>query len=226
MSKIRRSVGALPDAQQKSMQIDLQNLAEDFLTAALTTPLRIALGPDNFSLTERATWIERHLFNPANLLIEALSDENAPLRSGWPDLLDQVEPDRETLLRELNILKTYATYLVWNLKDRFEMRPAQSGSSTETIDEQAETKMRRGTSLTQEFKADLGLALQGVFERYFPNLTVSRGSYNKQIGEMSGRFPEFLRICSKAIFPQDPELSDYIIANIIKKPTDGEIKSE
>lgn len=145
--------------QRRTLQQDLRDIAEDFLTVALTTPLGVKLGPPDMSSSKRAVWVERHLFNPASKLLEALSAANAPTRSGWPDLLNADGPDRATLIRELHALRDYARDLVWNLQSRSETTKAVARKDRQSS---------RGANHTQEFRLDLASAVREVFEPAFP----------------------------------------------------------
>jgi hypothetical protein len=153
--------------QRRTIQQNLRDIAEDFLTVALSTPLGISLGPTDIPSSKRAVWVERHLFNPAKELLDALSNANAPMWSGWPDLLDVAGPDRATLIHELEALRNYARDLAWNLQSRSETTKAASRKCRLSS---------RGANHTQEFRLDLANALREVFERYYSGLTVSRGT--------------------------------------------------
>jgi len=189
MIAILKAVSAPNPNIKLSLQADLRELATDYLTAALTTPLAIAIGPRDVTLTKRATWVERHLVKPAQRLLEALSDDTAPLRSEWPDPMNAPEPDRAVLRVELKKLYERADELRYCLSERASLARANH---------------------TEEFKGDLIYALTTVFRRYFPHLNASRGKQNES------RFSVFLDLCAGEIFP-GVNATDYRVKDVIPR---------
>lgn len=209
MQQITDTLGSLSQKDQDALQKELRDLAEDFLTAALTTPFGIRIGPPDMPLSKRARWAERHLFMPANDLLNALSDANAPLRSGWPDLLDFEGPDRRVLINELEKLKEYAKQLVWNLQDRSETTP-QPNTHGRGIHS-------RGANHTQEFKIELAESIRLVMIKYYINLSQSRGTYDSEFG-MIGKFPKIMEICFNEIIEE--KLSDHLLRTLLRPMRD------
>lgn len=176
-----------------ALQQDLRDVATGFLAAALTTPLGMTDGPGKRTRDERTRWLTTHIYNPAITLLDALSEENAPMLSEWPEEMKAHTPNREALQAELRKLIERTDELLAGLNDR---------------------KQDRSSFLT-EFKADLANALTIVFERHFPDQEAARSSYDKTTEERSA-YAEFLRLCTEEIFPNDPALSGHVIDDITK----------
>jgi len=181
-----------PDLRRE-LQKDLCEIAEDYLTAALTTPLDLEDSPCDMTLTKRQSWVDTHIVHPAKLLLTALSDENAPLRSEWPDPFTAQEPDRNLLIRELTKLVDRARELSECLAER-----AQQANHT------------------TEFKFDLVTALEWTFRKHFPGQPVSRGTGAS--GESTSHFVRFVNMCVREIFPKDKTFSDHIVKEATRKP--------
>lgn len=200
--------------QWRALQQDLRDIAEDFLTIVLTTPMGVTLGPPDIPLSKRAVWVERHLFNPASELLEALSDANAPMWSGWPDLLDIEGPDRARLIHELEALRDFSRDLAWNLQSRSETAKTATRKNRQSS---------RGANQTQEFRLDLANALREVFARYYSELPVSRGTYVPSHG-MQGHFRSFVSVCFTEILGED--ISDHLLQALLKPMRDDELGAD
>jgi hypothetical protein len=187
MSDIMASVAAPDQSIKLSLQTDLRELATDYLTAALTTPLKISISPPNETLSKRARWVELNLVKPTQRLLNALSDDNAPLRSEWPDPMNAPAPDRAVLLEELRKLYDRADELQHVIADR-----------------------APNTNHTQEFKADLIQAITKLFRHYFPHLPITRGVRQKK------RFNVFLELCADEIFP-GISITDHRVKDVIPR---------
>ena len=214
LKKLLPSTPELPDPQKTALQQELRDIAEDFLTVALTTPLRFNVGPKDVPLSKRAVWVKRHIFTPASELIDALSDTNAPMRSGWPDLLDANGPNRSVLIRELTTLRDYARDLAWNLQSRAETTKVLKRSDRETS---------RGANHTQEFRLDLANALREVFVRYYAGLPISLGTYDQQHG-MQGQFLAFINGCFNEILGE--KVSDHLLRALLKPMRGDELGAD
>ena len=174
----------------------MREIAADYLTAALTTPLSLRDGPKDMTLTKRREWVDTHLVHPSDQLLQALSDDNAHLRSEWPDPYNAPAPNLDLLRTELEKLSCRAKELSAWLAERAAM-----------------------ASHTTEFKYDLVTALECTFRKHFPHLPVSRGT--SASGESTSHFTHFVHACIREIFPNERKFSDYTIKNAIKKPKQG-----
>lgn len=130
---------------------------------------------------------------PAEKLIEALSDENLPLLSEWPDELPSPPPNRHALVEELTKLSN-------RTRDLFEV---------------LDDRKRKGSAISQEFKIDFANALADVFERYFPNAEPSRGGYDRTTTP-SSHYQAFLRACAQEVFGNDLKFSGNVLDEVAK----------
>jgi len=147
-------------------------------------------------MDQRVRWLRANVVSPATKLLQALSDENGPMLSEWPEVMYAPPPDRDTLRLELQKLRNRADELVGVLEDR----------------------LRGGGSFQTEFRADLTNALTDVFERHFPQKKPSRDGYDKTSVAAGGgsSFANFIRLCTEEIFPGEKALSGYVVDDIAK----------
>lgn len=182
---------------EAALQKDLRDLAYHYLTAILLTPLNLRHGPDPVKLFSRVQYLERHLIKPAQLLLEALSSENASLLSEWPEDLAAPLPDKGRLITELSALERRMTELHAALSDRL---PEED--------------------LTHEFMTDLANGLTDVLMNHMPKLKPTRGTYIRLTihgpGKMYAAYLDIMRICLMEILPDDRTFSDQVIGQIVK----------
>ncbi|WP_137390943.1 hypothetical protein [Rhodoligotrophos defluvii] len=182
---------------REALQADLREVAYRYLTALYTTPLRLSEGPRDVKLTRRVQHLERNVIKPAEQLLDALSDDNAPLLSEWPEDMRMPAPDRAALRSELEKLRNRAEELRLLLTDRI-----------------------ANTNMTTEFLTDLGNALSMVLKRHFPRLTISRGTHIKttktKSGKMYGTYLSVMEICVREILPKDKLPSSSLIGELRK----------
>ncbi|WP_187431993.1 hypothetical protein ROLI_030260 [Roseobacter fucihabitans] len=197
IKSIGEIAGNLDDADFHALQLQLRNVAFDYMTALHTTPLRLLDGLGDVKLTSRIKYLETHTIKPARLLLDALADDNSALLSEWPEKLDYPAPDKSSLVAELNKFHDRATELKLLLEDRLP-----------------------NESMTMEFLTDLGNALTRVLKSFFPSLTISRGTYHKTVvasdPSMHGSFLSVMAICIGEILPAENELSSKLIGELRK----------
>jgi hypothetical protein len=192
---LQKAISARSTLGKEKLQVDLRELAMDYMIAALVTPLRIRGAAKNETLSKRSRWLSRNVRAPVLHLITQFEQPNNPWLSEWPDPMHAQGPDKHKLLGQLRSTLDWVEELIVVLDDRIEL----------DIDH------------TTEFRLDLSKALENVFRIHFPTLPVSRGTADKYLQEMVGPFPEFLRVCVKEIFPEENAFSDYVIAHTAKK---------
>ena len=179
------------------MQDELREVAYHYLVAARTTPLGLQDGPKGMKLSARVQYLERNVIKPAEQLLKALSESAAPMLSEWPETLDRPAPDKVALTSELTKLRDRVRELRLLLDDRIS-----------------------NTNLSTEYRTDLGWALTAVLQRHFPDLEISRGTYDKagdpEGGTMHGRFLETMAICVHEILPDERRLSSKIVGQLRK----------
>ncbi len=197
IKRVTGIAGRLDEDKSCSLQAALRDVAFHFMTALYSTPLRLSGGPDDVKLFARVQHLERQILKPADRLIEALSDNKLPLLSEWPEEIQSTAPNREALIAELTKLRDRAEELRDQLADRL---PEEN--------------------MTTEFLIDLGNALTKVLKDHFPQLAISRGTYDKgsssEVGKMRGRFLDVMDICIAEILPNDGPLSSNLVGQLRK----------
>jgi hypothetical protein len=181
----------LTEGERQALQRDLRDLAEFYLTWAITSPLGLQVGSNEIPPSKRARWVEQQLINPARTLLDALSDANAVRRSAGPDRMNAAEPNRGVLIRELENVVGHASEIRAGLVDR-----AKS----------------RNTNQTTEFKVDMAQKLKNVFQRYFHRPT-TLGTYDPEYGRSSDFF-SFIVACSSHILGQKDKISEHVLKKL------------
>lgn len=191
-----RLVGADEGVDRTQLAEELRHIASVFWIAAMASPLGIGKGPSSMTPDYRKRKIISAVINPAEKLIEALSDESLGLLAEWPDDLPSPSPNRHVLIEELN-----------KLRDR-----------TSDLFEVLDDRKRKGSTISQEFKIDFGNALADVFQRYFPSVQVSRGGYDRTPVPTS-EYQAFLNRCAQEVFGDSFKFSGGILDEVAKLRT-------
>ena len=189
--QICRESGAGDETDQEGCAKELREIAQAYWVAAMSSPLKIGNGPALQSPDERIRKLNSTVLNPAKKLIDALVDHNLPLLSEWPDKLPSQSPDREHLLKELNLL-------IGRVRDL-----------TEVLDD----RKRKGSPLSHEFKIDLANALTDVFERHIPSVVAARGGYDRT-KDPSSEYRRFMTECGSEIFGSDFSFSGNVLDEV------------
>ena len=191
--RICRLAGGGDDVDHARLAEELQAIAKAYWIAAMSSPLGIFEGPPSQRIDDRKRKIASTIVRPAERLIEALSDDNLPLLSEWPDEPMSPSPDRQVLLDNLGLLVDRARELSELLDDR----------------------KAKGSPLSREFKIDLANALTIVFERHFPAVRAARSGYDRKAQPVS-QYRAYLNECAKAIFGEAYSLSDEAVDQVSK----------
>lgn len=194
IENICRIVGAEAEVDRSALADELRSIADCYWLAAVSSPMGIAHGPASATIDARKRKIASNVLSPAEKLIEALSHENLPLLSEWPEDLPSTPPNRQTLVDELARLTHRVRDLCVFLDDR---------------------KRKGSSSLSQEFKIDFADALTEVFEQFFPHARAARGGYDRTMTP-SSEYQAFLKACSSEVFGEDFVLSGNVMDEVAK----------
>jgi hypothetical protein len=193
IDRLCRICGAEDETDRTRLADELRTIANVFWVAAMSSPLGFPSGPESQTPDARKRKITSSVLHHAEKLIEALSDENLPLLSEWPDELPSPPPNRHALIEELTKLSN-------RTRDLFEV---------------LDDRKRKGSAISQEFKIDFANALADVFERYFPNAQPSRGGYDRTPNP-SSKYQAFLTACAQEVFGDDFKFSGNVLDEVAK----------
>ncbi|MBB05183.1 MAG: hypothetical protein CML03_06665 [Pseudooceanicola sp.] len=140
------------------------------------SPSAFAVSPFDMSATQRITWLQRNVLHPVERLETALTDENTPHFVHWEDQLrerqDGIAPvDSVDLLSDLAALKAQA-------KDVISKLECDLGMKVQTSDE---------IRFTIVYDAIWDL------HDFFPDFSLSRGTWDPELKKMIGVLPDFVR---------------------------------
>lgn len=185
------------DATVKALQVRLREISSHYRQLIRTVPSDLPGAPlPEMSLTKRHEWIDSHILNPVARIKEALSEGNRPLLSTWPEFMGSPpEIDIDVLSAELDRLENFGKYL-W-----------------------MSARLRRdaNVSVGWEIKFEMVRAVAIILAELVPELTPSRGTYDKARKEYVGRFPEAITIAYREITGFDDEGVDRQIADFVEE---------
>lgn len=139
------------------------------------SPNGFRLAPFDKSLTQRKTWLQRHVVNPIETLEAALSDENAPHFAHWERYGDDDLHSDTALLEALAELKEKAFLLQREFED--EITGETAGKITHT----------------HEIRHYVVFVCLSELRENYPSLKRSRGNWDKELGQSVGPVPDFVR---------------------------------
>lgn len=128
--------------------------------------------PFDATLTERVDWLDTEVLNPLKRVIEAVSPENQPWFSLWPnDVIDELKPDFDAVRAQLEALRLMAQNVVLNLV----------------------VHRRLGLPFNEFLRFHIFTDIVNILNKVVPDLKPSRGTYSKEEGEFVGRYPAIIR---------------------------------
>ncbi|WP_146188190.1 hypothetical protein [Ascidiaceihabitans donghaensis] len=139
------------------------------------SPNGFRLAPFDKSLTQRKTWLQRQVVNPIETLQAALSDENAPHFAHWERFGDDDPHANAALHDALADLKNKVTLLQREFED--EITGETAGKITHT----------------HEIRHYVVFVCLSELREHYPNLKLSRGNWDKDLGQSIGHVPDFVR---------------------------------
>lgn len=193
------------------LKADLQDVAESFISAALSAPLGLRDGPRSLSNTQRKKLLLTKVIGPAAALIELLkSPDRAEVFSEFPETFSAAPPDREVLLSQLEALKTRGEDIVWCVE------------------------LRGRTHALSDFKVDLTIALVDAFRRHvvdeegrpIPEERVRRSPYEASADALRSPFSLFIENCMLHIFPDDDLFSGQLLDEFADEIVNDDVETE
>lgn len=148
----------------------------------------------HMTLTKRHEWVDTHILNPIERIKEALTEENRPLLSTWPEFMGSPpEIDIVALTAELDRLENLGKYLWMSARIRRDAK----------------------VPVGWEIKFEIVSAIAAVLAELAPEITPSRGTYDKARKCYVGRFPEAVTLAYREItgFADegvDRQISDFV----------------
>ena len=139
------------------------------------SPNGFRLAPFDKSLTQRKTWLQRQVVNPIETLQAALSDENAPYFAHWECYGDDGLHSDRVLLDALANLKNKAISLQREFEH--EITGETAGKITHT----------------HEIRHYVVFVCLSELRENYPNIKLSRGNWDKELGQSVGPVPDFVR---------------------------------
>lgn len=180
-----------------ALQTRLQEVATRYRVMIATVPSDLPGAPfPEKTLTKRHEWVDANILNPVSRLRDAISDENRPLLSTWPEFMGMAPPvDFAALDAELEKVEQLGKYLWMN------------------------TRIRRAHNVSPgwEIKFEIVRAIAGVFSDILPNLKPSRGTYDREANQYRGSFPEAIILAFAEITGFEGERLDRHIADYIEE---------
>jgi hypothetical protein len=135
-------------------------------------PIGFPDAPFDLSMTKRVEWLGAHIVTPIDTLLDALSDERQPYFSEWPgDNRISVRPDFAELSDRLSSLRMYAETLRSSLREQ----------------------MAENSQHTAEMRYDIVTNLIELLAEHFPEISRTRGQYDKDEHETIGLVPSYVR---------------------------------
>lgn len=162
----------LPNLQDALIKIGLQRRAE-----IRVTPMKYpGLAPFAATLNQRKNWLDRNAVKPAEKLLKALHENNAPYFSVWPDEATLKEiPDLQRLAELLTEFHAFSDRLHGCIEDLYE-----------TTGEKPEHTLEMSRAITFDVMAALC--------RFFPTVEIVRNPEGKKRkNEGSSTAQKFLR---------------------------------
>jgi hypothetical protein len=202
LRKILRLQASKDEKRLLKLRAELRILGRNYRQVISSTPSDLPSAPFNETLTRRADWLEAQVLNPLDRLLNALSEDNRPMFSTWPgDTPPPVKIDFKKTSDDLEQLLSFAKYL------KQELRNQQSDDANHS----------------QEIRAMIVYDIILVLREIVPELSPSRGTYDKKSKRYLGSFPEAVVSIYHEITEAYDERLDRLIASFAKskksKPT-------
>lgn len=141
----------------------------------ITSPNGFKLTQFDASLTQRIEWLKINVINPIERLKVALAESNRPYFHHWEEYGEATGSDRQPILNELDALQEEADSISrWLVS---EVTGHNLG------------KLRH----TDEIRYYVVYISLSAIQDSFPELMLSRGNWDKDLGAMTGSIPDYVR---------------------------------
>lgn len=141
----------------------------------ITSPNGYKLAPFDASLTQRIEWLKINVINPIERLKAALAETNRPYFHHWEEYGEATGSDRRSILNQLDALQEEACFMSRWLES--ELTGRNLG------------KLRH----TDEIRYYVVYIALSAIQDSFPELMLSRGNWDKDLGAMTGAIPDYVR---------------------------------
>lgn len=159
-------------------------------------PIGFPIAPFDASLTKRIEWLTTQVINPAEKLLDALSDNSRPYFHEWPD---------EYRLSERPDLDRIAPHIAELLGHGRALRDNLDGQRNDKI------------AHTSEMRYDIVATLVDIAREHFPEVKLARGQLYPEVGQMVGTTPEYVRRAFFEITGTNEQLDEPIRHAVPKK---------
>lgn len=155
-----------------SLQLRLRSISEEYRRVISMTPSSLRGAPSSHTLSQRLDWVDAHLLNPIDRLLEALDPENRHLLSLWPEEpAPELIPNYDDIAEDLRKLKLLGQNLAIILAKyrHYDLQP--------------------GPMIRYNIVARVAAAL----DEALPSLRPSRGTFDPDSKRFYGHYPEVMR---------------------------------
>jgi hypothetical protein len=187
MAEIASILGLAHGEQLDKLGSELKKYGIAIRQTIRSVPNGFPDAPFNESNTQRIKWIENNILTPVGKLLQAFEEKNAPRLSLWPE--DRRMPSTiasERFIEELAEVREKAATLHFLLA------------------EQIEGKLAPNSELRYDIVSNL---IASAIENY-PDLKMSRGTYDKKLKAMIGQTPAYVRCGFKEITGLSEQLDE------------------
>ena len=141
-------------------------------------PIAYPIAPFGASLTRRIEWLDTQVIKPTERLLKALEPDNRPYFSDWPEEFPiRNLADLDAAAAQLEPLLAHATRLHSNLQ----------------------AQLDDGISHLSEMRYDIVLNILDILREHFPEVKLSRGQHDQELGFTIGAIPDFVRAAYEEI---------------------------
>lgn len=193
------AIGSVSDpAQIERLRKFLTPIASHYRRVISTTPSDLEGSPSTDTLSDRLAWIDAQVLNPLTKLLDAIEPEKRAMFSLWPEEVgEELIPDFEEVKKQLKHLQV----LGWNVAI--------------VIAKYRHYGLPFGQLLQFRIVAEIVAALATAW----PNVKMSRGTYDKETKGYNGIYPDLVRRIFKEITGLDEQLD-----HLIKEQVDSQRK--
>lgn len=141
-----------------------------------TSPNGFRFAPFDASLTQRLDWLKINVLNPVDRLRDALSDTNQAYFRHWEEYGQETTQNRQPLLDNLDALQQEAESISRWLEGEVSGRIWDA-------------KIRH----TEEIRYSVVSITIEAVHTHFPRFPISRGNWDKELRQMTGIIPDYVR---------------------------------
>lgn len=187
---------SIHDPRVPDFHTQLELLAQEHDAIVRETPFSFSHSPFHAPIKRRIKWLQQNAIDPANALLDALSKDNMPYFSDWPNDGQPIGVfDWSELARDLDKFNSH----VKKLKEHLLVYDGEDRSRND---------------LTTEFRYSLVYSLLVLIRDHFEEVPFSRGTHDTVHGT-TGRLQSFVREAFKEITGDHEKLDRAISESIV-----------